>query len=570
VSGLGRPSGLATGLAPGGGRVKGARAIAYTVGVTLQSAEERLRGAWLGVTLGVVVLLQLVVVNFWPRFESPNERGRVYQALAVVTRGTLEISPEVERFGGMEDLASAGGRIFPNKAPGMLPLLLPGAFLAERLAGNDPESTLRLALVLGRLLAAGAPFVLTVLLLARVASVRSPAGGAVIVAAFALATPALAAALLLFSHALTACLLLAAYLLLFGSRRAGVRCGFLAGVLLAWASVSEYPVALPAAVLALAAVHRLGRWGSFGMTAGGALPLILLGLYNASCFGSPFALASAHSSYGSFAALGAQGLSGVSWPRASALVGLLVSPSRGLLVWAPVAALALVGVLRRGAWWREDIAARLALVAAPAVLLIAMSGYRNWHGGWFPGPRYLLAVLPLICLLAADGAETVLRRGWGRALVALGALWGWLQVWPVLASFPFPPEDYPVPFVTLAQKLLGGGIRVPSWLPPPLLQPVLGVLGAAAMALLLLLATPGGRPVEWLVALVLLLGALLLVGNVRPPSTWQSSLELAVIHDVYAGGPKGTLEELLPRADTPDRRAKLESWIAVRDGTPGR
>lgn len=569
MSGPHRRRRLATGLTPGGPRVKGARPIAYTVFVTLRRGEERVRGAWLGVTLGIAVLLQLVVVNFWPRFESPNERGRVYQALAVVTRGTLDISAEVERFGGMEDLAPAIGRVFPNKAPGMLPLLLPGAFLAERLGGDDPESTLRLALVLGRVLAAGVPFLLTVLLLARFASARSPVGGPAVVAAFALATPALATALLLFSHALTACLLLGAYLLLFGSRRPGARSGLLAGVLLAWAAVSEYPIALPAAVLALAAVHRLGRRGSLWVAAGGSLPLLLFGLYNASCFGSPFALASARSSYGSFAALGAHGISGVSWPRASGLVGLLASPSRGLLVWAPVVTLALVGVLKRGAW-REDFAARLALVTAPVLLLIAMSGYRNWHGGWFPGPRYLLPVLPLICLLATDGAEAVLRRRWGGTLVAFGALWGWLQLWPVLASFPFPPEDYPLPFVTLAQKLLAGGIRVPSWLPPPALQPVLVVLGAAAMALLLLLATPGGRPVERLVALALLLGALLLAGRARPPATWQSALELAVIHDVYAGGPKGALEELVPRADVPERRAKLESWIAVRDGTPGR
>jgi hypothetical protein len=65
--------------------------------------------------------------------------------------------------------------------------------------------------------------------------------------------------------------------------------------------------------------------------------------------------------------------------------------------------------------------------------------------------------------------------------------------------------------------------------------------------------------VERRALLALMLGALLLAGSVRPPSTWQSSLELAVIHDVDAGGPKGALEELLPRADTPDRRAKLAS-----------
>ncbi len=107
---------------------------------------------WLGATLGVAVALQLVVVNVWPRFESPNERTRAYQAIAVATRGTLEISPELDRFGAMEDVAAFGGRRYPNKAPGVLPLVVPGALLARRLAAG-PEEELALTLVLGRLLA---------------------------------------------------------------------------------------------------------------------------------------------------------------------------------------------------------------------------------------------------------------------------------------------------------------------------------------------------------------------------------------------------------------------------------
>ena len=38
-----------------------------------------------------------------------------------------------------------------------------------------------------------------------------------------------------------------------------------------------------------------------------------------------------------------------------------------------------------------------------------------------------------------------------------------------------------------------------------------------------------------------------------------------MIHDVYAGGPKGALEALRPRADTPARRGNLEALIARRD-----
>ena len=174
-------------LAAAGSRRSGSRpagvsvatsAVAYTGVVSSHGGARTLRGSWLHLTLGIVAVLQLVAVNFWPRFESPNERARAYQALAVVSRGSLEIGAEVERFGGMEDVAIAGGRLFPNKAPGTLPLVLPGALLAHRVAADDPEDELRLVLVLGRLLAASLPFAVCVLLLARAhgrLSARRPA-----------------------------------------------------------------------------------------------------------------------------------------------------------------------------------------------------------------------------------------------------------------------------------------------------------------------------------------------------------------------------------------------------------
>ena len=61
--------------------------MAYTGGVSSPAGARTLHGSWLLLTLGIVAALQLVVVNFWPRFESPNERARAYQALAVVHAG---------------------------------------------------------------------------------------------------------------------------------------------------------------------------------------------------------------------------------------------------------------------------------------------------------------------------------------------------------------------------------------------------------------------------------------------------------------------------------------------------
>ena len=522
---------------------------------------------WLYVTIAIAAALQLVVVNFWPSFESPNERAHAYQGLAVANRGSLEIGPEVARLGGMEDLASVGGRVFPNKAPGMLPLLVPAAFAARAVSGADPVAELRLTLLLGRLLAASLPFLVSLFLLARVTRERQPRGGPSAVAVYALASPALAASLLLFSHALTACLLLAGFMLLFGSPRPRWPAVALAGALLAWAAACEYPVALPAAVLAVVALPRLGARGALAGLAGGAVPAALLGAYNTACFGSPLAISTAHETYGTFARLVQHGFFGISWPSLAGLAGLLFSPSRGLLVWSPLVALAAVGAFRP----RENGGGRgatAALVAAPLALLVAMAGYPNWHGGWFAGPRYLLPVLPLLFLLAARGAERLAAWPWGSAAVALAALWGWLQVWPVAASFPFPPEDFPLPFATVARPLLAEKIAVPSWLPRGVELPLLALLAAAAAVLLFFLVTRGTRPFERVVAIGVFLVLLAVALGVHPPATWQASLERAVIHDLYAGGPKGALEELLPRTDTPARRAMLEGWIARRDTPP--
>jgi hypothetical protein len=541
-------------------------AIAYTAGVGSPPPERPARRTWFALTVAIAAILQLVVVNYWPAFESPNEWGRAYQALAVVSRGSLDIGPEIARLGRMEDVASSGARLFPNKAPGMLPLLVPAAALARVLAGPDPARELRLTLVVGRLLAASLPFLLSIFLLKRMTVERLPRGGPVAVVAYALATPALAASLLLFSHALTACLLLAAFLLMFDSPRPRWPNAMLAGALLVWAAACEYPVALPGAVLALAALPRLRLRGAFAGLAGGAVPAVLLGAYNAACFGSPFSISTAHESYAAFATLVRHGFFGVSWPTLSGTAGLLLSPARGLLVWAPLVALAALGAIRPRDGG-DDRGSRIALIGSSVALVLAMSGYARWHGGWFAGPRYLLPVLPLLFVLVARGVEHVGSSSWGRAFVVLAALWGWLQVWPVIASFPFPPEDYPLPFATLARPLLAAGVWVPSWLPRPVELAVLALLAAAAAVVLFLVAFRGGGRLEPLAAASAFLLVTVLAVGVRGPRTWQASLERAVIHDVYTGAGSGALEGLLPRADTPAHRATLETWIARRNAS---
>ncbi len=520
---------------------------------------------WLLAVLLLGVLADLAVVNFWPRFPSPNERTRAYQAIAVVTRGSLDIGPELDRFGPMEDVAASGGRTYPNKAPGLLPLLVPAAAAARLLARHDAERELRLTLYLGRWAAASLPFLATAVLLALLAVPRFPRGGPLAVAGWALASPALSSSALLFSHALAAFVVLAAFALLFARERATAPAAALAGLLLGWGVTAEYPVAVPAALLVAVALPRLRLRGAAALAAGGLPPAVVLGLYDRACFGSPFSLSSAHEALPAYASLASRGLFGISWPSLDGLAGLLVSPDRGLLVWAPLLALA-AGAFMPGGTGRAGRTRRLAAAVPALGLLLLLAGYPNWDGGWFAGPRYLLAVLPLVALLAAEGGERLLTRGAWQAAAAAAGIWGVVSTWVSLAAFPLSPDHFPVPFATFALPLLADGVHVPSWLPGPALALLLAACTAGAAAVVVRLAASQRSGPPRLAGT--LIGVLLVAGATRipAPAFWRARLMRAVVHDVFAGGPPGELEALRSDCAGDAQCSQVAAWLALRDG----
>jgi hypothetical protein len=110
---------------------------------------------------------------------------------------------------------------------------------------------------------------------------------------------------------------------------------------------------------------------------------------------------------------------------------LLVSPSRGLLVFCPY--LAVVGLLLVG--YRKHLTDAGLLL--PAGLAVAMhtalfSCYNGWHGGSSYGPRYFVDVLPWFVLATAMGVRGMLDAPsagfpWKKALAvaALVVCFGW-------------------------------------------------------------------------------------------------------------------------------------------------
>jgi hypothetical protein len=91
----------------------------------------------------------------------------------------------------------------------------------------------------------------------------------------------------------------------------------------------------------------------------------------------------------------------------SGLLGILVSPSRGQLVFVPVTAFVLYVVVR---YRRALPHARLAATALGALVchVALIAAFENWHGGHSYGPRYLTPVVPWLVLVAALGLRALL------------------------------------------------------------------------------------------------------------------------------------------------------------------
>jgi len=114
---------------------------------------------------------------------------------------------------------------------------------------------------------------------------------------------------------------------------------------------------------------------------------------------------------------------------------LLVSPSRGLLIFSPIVAIACLGLTRR--LFTVDLRW---IAGALAVQFAAYASYSVWWGGHTFGPRYMSDLLILLAPFGAFGAARAGRQ----PLMAAGAIA--LLVWSVavsaLGAFVYPNERW--------------------------------------------------------------------------------------------------------------------------------
>ena len=300
-----------------------------------------------------------------------------------------------------EDISVVDGHTYAAKAPGLaFASLVP--YLILKAAGGadpvpDPAGRLWYLNVWGSLLP-----VLGLLLLVRYVGGRlEPGFGAAAAVTLGVATMVLPFATLYFAHALSAMLVFAAFVVLWRQRQGAPRPALVAcaGVLAGLAATTEFPVAAIGALLGVYALRRGAVLRCAAAYAGGAL---LGGLptlaYNRWAFGDPFAFP-----YANVDGANNAGFYGVAAPKLHVLAQLLLDRI-GLFTLMPVlvlAALGLVGLFRCGHRAEAVLAGAISIT-----YLLLIAGYEDPFGGWSPGPRFLVAVLPFLAL----GLPSAYRR----------------------------------------------------------------------------------------------------------------------------------------------------------------
>lgn len=482
-------------------------------------------------------LLALIVVPVFPHFVSPSETARWLADASIVENQTFEVTSLLPIIGGsFEDLAVIGGRSYSNKAPGSSLLTLPGYLIARPFAGPPSGSSMRTSIDLMRITGATIPMLALALLFVWLAR-RWNADDertTFVIWLLVFATPLFAYGFLLFSHALVTAALFGAWVLLFiAPSRDGHRNDWLAGALIGLAVACEYPVAIAAVVL-LAGIAR--DWRRLArVVAAGAPFAIALALYHYINFGSIWTTPYAFGTSATYRRMLTGGFFGIHLPSPVRLLQILLDPGVGLLVFAPVLILAIPAFktarqsLEAAAWWT--------MLLVPVSLLLLYAGYEGWAGGWNVGPRYVLPVVPFLIapmlLRRGSGAESLLA-GMGACAVTLATL-----------VFPFPPRDFPFPWMSLDLPLLGAGLVAPNLLhlvsrPLAIAVPFGIVLIAAAIAI--------RHTKTALYAIAGVLAAIVIgtqAARLSPPPLMN--LERAYIAEVYFER-KGALSGNVPRS----------------------
>ena len=303
-----------------------------------------------------------------------------------------------------------GGHRYAPYLPGNALLFVPVALVADALGLRPPaaEALTLLPKLWAATLAALSVALVYLLLFGHVAS--RPA--LLLTYAYAFGTFAFAiASQVLWEHAATLAAIAASTLLVLGPPGVAHRAGIAVGLAVL---VRPQNVFFAAGCLLFLWLRRRGAVAGF--IAWGIPAAAFLVAFNTVALGSPFATTRVW-------------LPGSD--TAGGMLGLLVSPSRGILVYAPFVAVALAAFV---AVWLppargSDVRAleRTIFLRCMSLVFVANltlhGSHEEWWGGWSYGNRYVSDLAPVYMLAIAHVWDRWLARAWARAAFVIAVGW---------------------------------------------------------------------------------------------------------------------------------------------------
>jgi len=218
----------------------------------------------------------------------------------------------------------------------------------------------------------------------------------------------------LFNDALTGLLLFIAFRAWI--KDAPILCGLASGA--TFATRAEYVLIVPIFLFAFVLNNIENRKRDlFRNVLKFILPVLAVGLllltYNFARFGSPFDQGT----------LTEHPTDRFDTPLHVGLIGLLFSPGKGLLWFAPPIWLSILGIRHL---YKNRKKILLVIVSIIIPILILHSLWHSWMGGWSFGPRRLIALLPLMMIPAAEIITRYRNDKTGRLILPTVGLIGFL------------------------------------------------------------------------------------------------------------------------------------------------